>query len=99
MPELAKLLERTRQHPSAELRPEDVHTHFAVCASCRDQFEALSRLNQELKDQLTNPEMSASAAPQAECPGAEVWGEIAGGLIDPDQALAYIEHASHCDYC
>lgn len=99
MPELANLLERSRQSPSAELRPEDTHPHFAVCGTCREQFESLSGLDQELQRQLRSVPGSDAAAFSAECPGAEVWSEIAGGLTEPKRALGYVEHASRCDYC
>ncbi|MGB6385337.1 MAG: CHAT domain-containing protein [Terriglobales bacterium] len=40
-----------------------------------------------------------SALRQADCPGAAVWREISGGVTSPDETLAYVEHASRCDYC
>ena len=96
MPELANLLERCRQNPSAEFRPEDAHPHFAVCGVCRDQFEGLAGLDRKLKSQ---PGSLHESALSAECPGAEVWNEIAGGLTESELALGFIEHASRCDYC
>jgi len=99
MPELASLLERSRQSPSAEFRPEEAHPHFALCGACREQFESLAGLDRELKSQLGSLQGSESRALGAECPGVEVWNEIAGGLTGPESALRYVEHASRCDCC
>ena len=99
MPELANLLERSRQSSSAEFRPEEAHPHFALCGACREQFESLAGLDRELKSQLGSLQGSESPALAAECPGVEVWNEIAGGVTGPELALGYVEHASRCDYC
>jgi hypothetical protein len=34
-----------------------------------------------------------------ECPQATVWREIAAGLPQSEETLAYIQHASNCDRC
>lgn len=95
MPELAKLLEEARQHADSELRAAEVHPHLAVCSTCREQLESLA----ELDVQLRNLRAGEPVAQNSDCPGAEVWSEIAGGLTEQDQTLAYLEHASRCDHC
>ena len=94
-PELAKLLEKSRQSPSPDGDGADVHPHFAVCAECREQFHALSLFDSQLK----NMKSTASTARQSDCPDEEVWREIAGGLTPPDWTLNCIEHASRCNHC
>ena len=92
--ELAKLLEESRR--SAEpLDAADVHPHLAVCPTCREQFEGLASLDR----QLESIRPAESRLPHGDCPGSEVWREIAGGLTPSEEALACIEHASGCDHC
>jgi CHAT domain-containing protein/tetratricopeptide (TPR) repeat protein len=93
--ELAKLLEESRRRTGPALEAADVHPHFAACAVCREHFHGLSLLDRELKSMKRNE----SVVRQGNCPEAEVWREIAGGLTPPEQTLACIEHASRCDYC
>jgi len=93
--ELAKLLEESRRRTEPALDAADVHPHFAACPTCREQFEELVLLDRQLK----NMRPAESALPQGDCPGPAVWREIAGGLTPPDHTLAYVEHASRCDYC
>ena len=93
MAELARLLEQTRQFADAGLR--DAHPHLAECGACREQFEALALLD----TQLSSMQASAPSASRPDCPSAEIWGEIAGGLTAPEEALAHIGHASGCNHC
>ena len=93
--ELARLLEESRCRAESVLDAADVHPHFAACLACREQFEGLALLDRQLKRMRP----AVSAARQADCPAPAVWREIAGGLTPPGQTLAYIEHASRCDYC
>jgi len=98
--ELARLLEESRCRAEAELdatevHPYEVHPHLADCPACRAQFEGLALLDRRLKSMRP----AESGLRQGDCPSPEVWREIAGGLTPPDQTLAYIEHASRCDYC
>jgi CHAT domain-containing protein len=93
--ELAKLLEESRRGAESVLDAADVHPHLAACPTCREQFEGLALLDRQLK----NMRPAESALRQGDCPGPGVWREIAGGLTPPGQTLAYIEHASRCDYC
>lgn len=106
--ELAKLLEESRQRTESApnipaLNAVDAHPHFAVCASCRQQFDDLSsldrQLDRQLGRQLTNMRPTESVLRRADCPGAEVWREISGGVTSPDETLAHVEHASRCDHC
>jgi CHAT domain-containing protein len=93
--ELARLLEESRCRAESLLDAADVHPHFAACLTCREQFEGLALLDRQLKSMRP----AESALPQGDCPAPALWREIAGGLTPPDQTLAYIEHASRCDYC
>ncbi|MGD0414323.1 MAG: CHAT domain-containing protein [Terriglobales bacterium] len=93
--ELAKLLEESRCGEGSVLDAADLHPHFAVCSTCRERFEGLALLDRQLKSMRP----AESAPRQGDCPDREVWREIAGGLTPPGQTLAYIEHASRCDYC
>ncbi|MFZ1918847.1 MAG: CHAT domain-containing protein [Terriglobales bacterium] len=93
--ELTKLLEEARQRGDSALSAAAVHPHLAVCPMCREQFEGLAELDVELR----NMQAGEPAAQESDCPGAEVWSEIAGGLTEQDQTLIYIEHASRCDHC
>ena len=97
--ELAKLLEESRLCAESVLDAADVHPHLAACPSCREQFEGLALLDRQLDRQLKRMRPAKSTLRQGDCPGAAVWREIAGGLTPPDETLAYIEHASRCDYC
>jgi CHAT domain-containing protein/tetratricopeptide (TPR) repeat protein len=90
--ELAKLLEESRRRP---LDAADVHPHLAVCPTCREQFEGLASLDR----QLESIRPAESRPPHGDCPGSEVWREIAGGLTPSEETLACIEHASGCDHC
>jgi CHAT domain-containing protein/tetratricopeptide (TPR) repeat protein len=93
--ELAKLLEESRLCAESVLDAADVHPHLAVCPTCREQFEGLALLDRQLKSMRP----AKSTLRQGDCPGPAVWREIAGGLTPPDETLAYVEHASRCDYC
>jgi CHAT domain-containing protein/tetratricopeptide (TPR) repeat protein len=97
--ELAKLLEESRRRDGFLLDAADVHPHLAACPTCREQIEGLALLDRQLDRQLKNIRPAESALRQGDCPGPGVWREIAGGLTPTDEALAYIEHASRCDYC
>jgi CHAT domain-containing protein len=101
--ELAKLLEESRQRAQStqDIGPNilDTHPHLAACATCRQQFDDLSSLDRQLDRQLKSSNPTASALRKVDCPGAEVWREISGGLTSPDDTLAYVEHASRCDHC
>ena len=104
--ELARLLEESRQCAGSLLVATDVHPHFAVCVTCREQFEGLASLERQLDRQLKNTRSAAPALQgdgaegrPADCPSPAVWREIAGGLTPPGQTLAYIDHASRCDFC
>lgn len=94
-PELAKLLEETRQHADSEVSAAEVHPHLAVCPTCREQFESLA----ELDGQLRNLQAGEPAVRKSDCPSAEVWREVAAGVTEQDQTLAYVEHGSRCDHC
>jgi CHAT domain-containing protein/cytochrome c-type biogenesis protein CcmH/NrfG len=93
MPEMARLLEATRVQPLGD--SNSVHPHFAVCAICREQFEGLV----QTESQVRGMQSSAAELPQGDCPSQDVWGEVARGETEPDQALAWIGHASRCEYC
>jgi tetratricopeptide (TPR) repeat protein len=93
--ELAKLLEESRRRAESLLDAADAHPHLAACLTCREQFEELALLDRQLK----NMRPAESALRQGDCPGSGVWREIAGGVTPPDETLAYVEHASRCDYC
>jgi CHAT domain-containing protein len=95
--ELAKLLEESRQQKFA-LNVVDKHPHLVACTTCRQQFDDLSSLDRQLDRQLKNSR-AESVLPRIDCPGEEVWREISYGVTSPDQTLAYVEHASRCDYC
>jgi CHAT domain-containing protein/cytochrome c-type biogenesis protein CcmH/NrfG len=92
--ELARLLEESRR--SAEpLDATDVHPHLGVCPPCRELFEELASQDRQLKSTRS----AESVLPHGDCPGSEVWRDLAGGLTPSDQTLACVEHASRCDYC
>ena len=97
--ELAKLLEESRRRAGSLLDAADVHPHLAACPTCREQFEGLALLERQLDRQLKSMRPAESALRQGDCPGPGVWRETAGGLTPTDATLAYIEHASRCDYC
>jgi len=97
--DLAKLLEESRQRADSVLDAPDVHPHFAVRPTCREQFEELALLERQLDRQLKSMGPVESALRQGDCPGPGVWREISGGLTPPDKMLAHVEHASRCDYC
>src|ERR1019366_4890344 len=97
--ELAKLLEESRRRDGFLLDAADVPPHLAACPTCREQIEGLALLDRQLDRQLKNMTPAESTLRQGDCPGPGVWREIAGGLTPTDETLAYIEHASRCDYC
>lgn len=93
--ELARLLEESRR--SAEsVDASDVHPHLAVCPACRELFEGLVSLESQLQN--LRPDESRSRR-GGDCPGPEVWREVAGGRTADHETLVRIEHASRCDYC
>jgi len=79
--------------PSPELSA--VHPHLAECSICRQRFQQCAGFER----QLSTLRSTESALPQAECPEPAVWIDVACGLMQPDQALAQIHHASGCDHC
>jgi CHAT domain-containing protein len=93
--ELAKLLEQSRHPTNSALTPADVHPHIAACMTCREQFQELALLESQLK------RLGPSEVPvrQRTCPDPATWRDIIGSLTPHEQILAYIEHASGCDYC
>jgi len=93
--ELARLLEESRGRGESILDAADAHPHFAACLTCREQFESLALLDRQLKGMRS----AESPLHQGDCPGPAVWREIVGGMTPAGQTLAYIEHASRCDYC
>jgi CHAT domain-containing protein/tetratricopeptide (TPR) repeat protein len=97
--ELAKLLEESRRRTESALDASDVHPHLAACPTCREQFEDLALLDRQLGRQMKGVRSAESAPRQGDCPGPAVWREIAGGMTPPGETLAYLEHASRCDYC
>jgi CHAT domain-containing protein/cytochrome c-type biogenesis protein CcmH/NrfG len=96
--ELARLLEESRQQTEFPLNVVDKHPHLVACTTCRQQFDDLSSLDRQLDRQLKNSK-AEPGLPHNDCPGAEVWREISGGVTSPDQTLVYVEHASRCDHC
>ena len=92
--ELAKLLEESRRSAKSQ-DAADVHPHLVVCPACWEQFEELASQDR----QLASMRPAESGVAQSDCPGSEVWREIAGGLAGSDRTLDCIEHASRCDYC
>ncbi|HKM85201.1 MAG TPA: CHAT domain-containing protein [Terriglobales bacterium] len=93
--ELAKLLEESRQRAGSVRDAADTHPHLAACSACREQFEKLALAGR----QLTGMRPAESAQRQGDCPDRDMWREIAGGLIPPDETFTHVEHASRCDYC
>lgn len=93
--ELAKLLEESRCRQEAGRDATTIHPHFAICSTCREQFDSLAGLDQQLKDmRLAECEDRSN-----NCPGTTVWPEVAVGVASPDDDLVYLEHASRCDHC
>jgi CHAT domain-containing protein/cytochrome c-type biogenesis protein CcmH/NrfG len=93
--ELAKLLEELRLRPESAPDSIEAHSHFDVCADCRDQFKDLVLLERQLK----SVSMVDSALRQSACPDPAGWRGIVGEMTPPEEALSWIEHASRCDYC
>lgn len=79
--------------PAPELSA--VHPHLAECSICRRRFQQCAGFDR----QLGTLRSTQSAFRQAECPEPTVWFDVACGVMEPDQALAQIQHASGCDYC
>ena len=92
---LARLLEESRQRAGSVRDAADAHPHLAACPTCRAQFEELALLDR----QLTNLGPADSGPRQGDCPGRDVWREIAGGLTPAEETRAHVEHASRCDDC
>jgi CHAT domain-containing protein/cytochrome c-type biogenesis protein CcmH/NrfG len=92
---LIKLLDELRQREDhKELNLAQIHPHLTQCQACCEQLEAMAIEGGWGNIRVTWPE-----APQVGCPNDETWDEVAGGLVEPDQTLIYIEHASRCDHC
>ena len=92
--ELARLLEESRWR-TGSVDAAETHPHLAACTSCRQQFDELLALDRQLKNTISGD----SPSPHGDCPGNDVWREVAGGLTRPDETLAPVEHASRCDHC
>ena len=97
--ELAKLLEESRRHAESPLDASDMHPHLAACLTCREHFEDLALLDRQLDRQMKGMRPAESSPRQGDCPDPALWREIAGGLTSSSETLAYLEHASRCDYC
>ena len=93
--ELATLLEEARCGAGNGLETVSLHRHLATCSTCSEQFEELAALDRQFKH--LSPVQSVQRS--RECPQATVWREIAAGLPQSEETLAYIEHASNCDRC
>jgi CHAT domain-containing protein/cytochrome c-type biogenesis protein CcmH/NrfG len=60
----------------------------------------LALLDRQLKvGQLKSLKPALVPVPQDDCPEPKSWREIAAGLTNSTQTLAYVEHASRCNYC
>ena len=92
--ELMELLEPLPGHGVSLAEAEAQH-HLAICAHCRKQFEEMALLDR----QLPNMRRFGSALPLIDCPAPDVWREIAGGLIPPEQTFTQVQHASNCGHC
>jgi len=93
--QLRQLLEELRREADrGELGPARMHPHLAQCQTCCEQLEAMAIEGGWGDIRVTGP-----GARQADCPNDEVWDQVAGGLVEPDQTLVCIEHASRCDHC
>jgi CHAT domain-containing protein/cytochrome c-type biogenesis protein CcmH/NrfG len=94
-PVLAKLLEELRQQQDGkEVDLAGIHPHLASCQACCDQLEALA-----VEGGWTDLRVSQIGSRKTDCPADEIWDQVAEGLVEPDQTLAYIEHASRCEHC
>lgn len=93
--ELAKLLEEARCRTGNGVETVDMHRHLTVCSTCRAQFEELAALDRQFKH--LRPVQSVQWS--GDCPQATVWREIAAGLPQSEETLAYVEHATDCDRC
>jgi CHAT domain-containing protein/tetratricopeptide (TPR) repeat protein len=93
--DLAKLLEELGRRPEGgELELAELHPHLPECAACCERLESLA-----IEGGWRNIRVSRLGSRKADCPAEEVWDQVAGGLVEPDQTLRYIEHASRCDHC
>ena len=93
--EMAKMLEESRRQAENPEHRVETYPHLVSCSTCREQFEGLAALDR----QLISMRPSEAGSRHGNCPAAEVWHEIAGGVTSPAETLTHIEHASRCDHC
>jgi CHAT domain-containing protein/cytochrome c-type biogenesis protein CcmH/NrfG len=93
--ELARLLEDFRLRGDSVPAVAEIHPHLAGCPTCREHLNELA----SFEHQLRNVRTEQSPSRRIDCPGPDIWREIAGGFTPPDATLAGIDHASRCDHC
>jgi hypothetical protein len=95
MPELTRLLEEAAQWAKPELNVTELHPHLVNCEGCRNQLLSLEATGAQLESTGAGEVIGKTAS----CPEEQTWRQIAGGVVDGEQTLAAIEHASRCAYC
>ncbi len=68
---------------------EGVREHVDRCASCRGEAAALAQAEDKLHRTLF----------RRTCPPSMVLGEYALGMLEPEQAIAVVEHLLDCPHC
>ena len=93
--QIAELYYAAGRTPQPTLELSAVHPHLAECSICRQRFQQCAGFDRQLSAlRSTEP-----ALRQAECPEPTVWFDVACGVMEPNQALSHIQHASGCDHC
>ncbi len=82
-------------HSDAEL--ENAAQHAAGCPECGRRVAELRAAQAQLDGLRLGISEERMRTP--ECPPESEWPRVAAGLVDADQAAAWMDHAARCSYC
>jgi CHAT domain-containing protein/Flp pilus assembly protein TadD len=100
---------------AAAQEAQQAQQHLSGCAVCQSVAKKYTNAdsvlrglilgNKGLRNDLSGNELSVnketSNRPKRgnECPAEQTWPNLAAGLLNEDEAAAYVTHAAQCDWC
>ncbi len=73
----------------------ELESHLANCSECDRTLESYKVVMSRL-DEFNRAGQSLS---RDDCPRAEIWAELAAGILSTDDTLRYTRHAAACSSC